>query len=259
MGTNTGRYSLRETGGRPDGITAPNGRIPLSQLLKVQTQPQLGVSGAAYLYAPFARSFDQMVRAAAEEGVKLELIVGYRCLEEQRRQKQIWTARGKPENAATPGRSNHGFGVAADINRHRPGALEWLQKNAPRFGMDHPWWAGSPKGAAFGREPWHWAWIRDFQPADSIPVFVRNAPLPEAHAYRDGQTIWVALRPVATALGAIIDGFRDGAAHVDGPGEGHAGWVPLAIRAEGGFSPVRALGEALGVPVAWEEGKVVLG
>jgi hypothetical protein len=255
-----GRYSGLETGGRPVGLIGSNGRLSLSQLLRCETQPHLRGAPAQYLWAPYARSFDQMTRAAAEDGVKLILIVGYRDYAEQVHQKAVWTARGLPDFAATPGRSTHGLGVTVDIDRYQPQILEWLAKNAPRFGFDWPRWAtviqkrtGKPK------EPWHWQGINGWRSADSIPVFVRNQALPEAHAYRDGNTIWTALRPVANALQAQIDGFRDGAAHVDGPGEGHAGWVPLAIRAEGGFSPVRALGEALGVPVAWEEGKVVLG
>lgn len=259
MSRQQGRYSGLETGGRPVGLIGSNGRLSLSQLLRCETQPQLRGAPAQYLWAPFARSFDAMTRAAAAEGVKLILIVGYRDYAEQVHQKAVWTARGKPGNAAAPGHSNHGFGVAVDIDRHQPHVLEWLQANATRFGFDHPRWAGSARGAQFGREPWHWVGINGWQLPEEIPVSVSGAVLPAAHAYREGQTIWVALRPVANALGVIIDGFRDGAAHVDGPGEGHAGWVPLAIRAEGGFSPVRALGEALGVPVAWEEGKVVLG
>lgn len=78
MSRQQGRYSGLETGGRPVGLIGSNGRLSLSQLLRCETQPQLRGAPAQYLWAPYARSFDQMTRAAAEDGVKLILIVGYR-------------------------------------------------------------------------------------------------------------------------------------------------------------------------------------
>ncbi len=60
--------------------------------------------------------------------------------------------------AATPGQSNHGWGVAIDINEN-PGRMTfssplyiWLKTNGPRFGYYHPQFA-EPDGSA--PEPWH--------------------------------------------------------------------------------------------------------
>lgn len=61
--------------------------------------------------------------------------------------------------AATPGWSNHGWGLALDLadigpegsTRHR-----WLRQHAPEFGWDHPSWA-----RVDGRKPeaWHWEYV----------------------------------------------------------------------------------------------------
>ncbi|MFC7878113.1 D-alanyl-D-alanine carboxypeptidase family protein [Isoptericola sp. NPDC057391] len=59
--------------------------------------------------------------------------------------------------AAVPGYSNHGWGVAVDINggvEERSSAQhQWLVENAAKFGWHNPAWA-----QADGRkpEPWHW-------------------------------------------------------------------------------------------------------
>jgi LAS superfamily LD-carboxypeptidase LdcB len=59
--------------------------------------------------------------------------------------------------AATPGTSNHGWGVAVDlsggINRFRTVQHQWMQENAPAFGWIHPDWAR--QGGSLP-EPWHW-------------------------------------------------------------------------------------------------------
>ena len=60
--------------------------------------------------------------------------------------------------AAKPGTSQHGWGVALDIEDERKspgtlGARKWLMKNGPRFGWAQPRWAltqrKTPRGMAF--------------------------------------------------------------------------------------------------------------
>ena len=67
---------------------------------------------------------------------------GFRSLEAQKRLKQT-----KPRLAATPGRSIHGIGYAADLQLTKKQA-EWLRVNGARYGLF--------AGAGFKREPWHW-------------------------------------------------------------------------------------------------------
>ncbi|QGG97136.1 hypothetical protein GH723_14760 [Actinomarinicola tropica] len=49
--------------------------------------------------------------------------------------------------AATPGTSNHGWGLSVDLDLN-PASEAWMKANAPRFGFveDVP------------REPWHWTY-----------------------------------------------------------------------------------------------------
>ena len=58
---------------------------------------------------------------------------------------QVDVKRRKPNLAATPGRSIHGLGLAADIKATRA-QKEWLHKNGARFGLYAP---------IFKKEDWH--------------------------------------------------------------------------------------------------------
>jgi hypothetical protein len=63
----------------------------------------------------------------------------------------------KPELAAVPGTSNHGWGQAVDfcggVQTFGTAAHHWMQVNARRFGWFHPSWA-EPSGSK--PEAWHW-------------------------------------------------------------------------------------------------------
>ncbi|MDP8977777.1 MAG: M15 family metallopeptidase, partial [Actinomycetota bacterium] len=72
---------------------------------------------------------------------------------------QVELAAYKGDLAATPGSSNHGWGLAVDLAV--PGGYEdptyrWLRANGARFGWVNPDWArqGGPKP-----EPWHWEFV----------------------------------------------------------------------------------------------------
>ncbi|WP_402377985.1 transglycosylase SLT domain-containing protein [Isoptericola rhizosphaerae] len=65
----------------------------------------------------------------------------------------------KPTLAATPGYSNHGWGLALDIGNLGPEGSPrhaWLRENGPRYGWQHPSWA-----RLGGRKPeaWHWEYV----------------------------------------------------------------------------------------------------
>ena len=62
--------------------------------------------------------------------------------------------------AATPGKSNHGWGLAVDIsNLGGEGSAKhaWLRANAPAYGWDHPSWARSGGSKP---EAWHWEYVK---------------------------------------------------------------------------------------------------
>lgn len=125
----------------------PNGQVPPSALCPIVGSP------GEFLRPDAAAAFNAMSRAYAREtGHLLCVVDGYRSYAEQvilKAQKGRW--------AATPGRSQHGFGLAVDLcggveNFGAPAHL-WMQQNAPLFGWYHPAWA-EPNGSL--PEPWHW-------------------------------------------------------------------------------------------------------
>jgi LAS superfamily LD-carboxypeptidase LdcB len=63
----------------------------------------------------------------------------------------------KPNLAAVPGTSNHGWGLAVDlcggIQNFGTAPYTWMKANAGRFGFLHPDWAEPGNGR---EEPWHW-------------------------------------------------------------------------------------------------------
>lgn len=122
-----------------------NGKIPSTGLTPLNTQP------GHKLYAPAAASWNNMVTAARAEGIELKITDSYRDYDEQVdlvRRKGLYSQGGL---AATPGTSNHGWGMAVDANVNDPRTLQWVKTNGPRFG----WVESVP------REPWHWEFRPD--------------------------------------------------------------------------------------------------
>lgn len=116
-----------------------NGRIPAERL------DPIAQSGHR-LYAPAAAAWDGVVAEARAAGFDLRITDSYRSYEEQVdlvRRKGLYSEGGL---AATPGTSNHGWGLAVDADVTDPKLLEWMRVNAPRFGFVE----------AVPREPWHW-------------------------------------------------------------------------------------------------------
>jgi hypothetical protein len=125
----------------------PNGRLPTAALC-----PLWGTSGAL-LRADAAAAFDAMSQAfGAEFGEPICVTDSYRSFPEQ-----VAVKIAKPALAATPGTSNHGWGVALDLcggiqTFHTP-QHAWMVANSMAYGWFHPAWAqqGGSKP-----EAWHW-------------------------------------------------------------------------------------------------------
>lgn len=99
------------------------------------------------LFAPAANGLTALMEDAAADGVDIGITDSYRPLAVQERlarEKGLYSQGGL---AATPGTSNHGWGVATDLDLDGPG-LEWMRENGWRYGFveDVP------------REPWHWTY-----------------------------------------------------------------------------------------------------
>lgn len=116
-----------------------NGKIPSEALTQLD-------QGSHKLYAPAAFAWNSLVASARADGINLTITDSYRSYEEQVdlvRRKGLYSEGGL---AATPGTSNHGWGLAVDADVTDPETRAWLQQNGPRFG----WVEAVP------REPWHW-------------------------------------------------------------------------------------------------------
>ena len=73
---------------------------------------------------------------------------------------QVDVFRRKPNLAATPGRSQHGWGLAVDLGCGVQGfgseAHRWMQANGPAYGWIHPAWA---QIGGSRPEAWHWEYV----------------------------------------------------------------------------------------------------
>ena len=117
-----------------------------------------------------AAKWQQMVAAAAADGIVLLIVSGFRSIDYQACliRKKINAGQRVSDilkvNAA-PGYSEHHTGRAVDIATpgSRPlteefensAAFRWLCENASDFGFQMSYPRGNPQG--FNYEPWHWA------------------------------------------------------------------------------------------------------
>jgi LAS superfamily LD-carboxypeptidase LdcB len=137
---------LATCSGKPIGGYS-NGNIPPEALCPLKYAPGESLRSDA------AKAFNLMTEAAKQErGTPLCVSDSYRSYSDQ-----VAVYRAKPGLAATPGTSNHGWGVAVDfcggVERFGSAAHEWMRANAGRFGWFHPSWA---RQGGSKPEAWHW-------------------------------------------------------------------------------------------------------
>jgi LAS superfamily LD-carboxypeptidase LdcB len=146
------------------------------------------------MYTPVAAKFNELYDAALAAGHKLRNVGDYRSFEAQlglfkeryrpaedrdwkdkkkgilldtqrvkrTYENQTWLLRNGFSPCSTPGKSNHGFGLAIDVGVERKGKLvalasdkkgaEWMCANAPEFGFYLQ--SDDPSSREF--EIWHW-------------------------------------------------------------------------------------------------------
>jgi hypothetical protein len=115
-----------------------NGRIPRELLTLI------GI-GQHRLWGPAAEAFKSMRAAAASDGVSISVTDSYRSYDQQT---TLAAEKGLSSNggwAAVPGTSEHGWGLAVDVDVDK-GGLAWLRANGATYGFVNP----------MAREPWHW-------------------------------------------------------------------------------------------------------
>ncbi|GAB2466910.1 M15 family metallopeptidase [Xylanimonas ulmi] len=124
-----------------------NGRLP------AETLRDLSWAAGHRLRPDAAAQLERLnIAFRARFGDDLQITDSYRSFEGQVRARAL---RGRL--AATPGTSNHGWGVAVDlgsgVNRFGTATHRWMRENAPSFGWDLPGWARENGSKP---EPWHW-------------------------------------------------------------------------------------------------------
>ncbi|WP_051196584.1 M15 family metallopeptidase [Jonesia quinghaiensis] len=127
-----------DSGIRPNGT---NGQLATSTLCRVMNNQYLRADAAVALAA-----LNEQYQARF--GHAMCLTDGYRTLSSQYTLKAT-----KGSLAATPGTSNHGWGLAIDICADSYQAWDkwnWLNENGPTYGWAQPDWASR------SYEPWHW-------------------------------------------------------------------------------------------------------
>lgn len=129
-----------------------NGEVPADSLC-------LLFDGRTKMRADAAVALAQLNEAYVSRfGADLCLSSGYRTLAQQ------YSVKAKRGGlAATPGKSNHGWGLAIDFcsSVTKGARWTWLNENAPVYGYFNPAWARS--GGSGPHEPWHWEFLSGVQ------------------------------------------------------------------------------------------------
>lgn len=141
-----------------------NGRIPDSELCPLTVRPVLRARCDA------VRALDRLnVQFRAAFGEDIKVTDAYRDYAGQVAAKNSWCARGSCHMAATPGTSNHGWGLAFDfgggVTSYTSAQYAWMKTNGPRFGFYHPTWAEPGHRDYAKPEPWHWQYLSDADPS----------------------------------------------------------------------------------------------
>jgi len=108
-----------------------------------------------------ANAYYVMAQAAANAGVTLKIVSGFRTMSEQQYLYSCYVncSCNSCNLAAKPGYSNHQSGHALDLNTSSPGVLAWLDAHGGAYGFKRTvpsenwhweWWGGGPGGGPCG-------------------------------------------------------------------------------------------------------------
>lgn len=164
----------------PSGVATPVdtllGHYPYKEAPEAELQP-IVADGSIRLRAAAAKKFQEMVDAAAADGVILVPISGFRALDEQQslffdvKEQRGQVAVKRAEVSAPPGYSEHHTGYAIDIgdgnvpatdlnpNFENTAAFKWLQAHSAEHSFELSFPKNNPQGVNY--EPWHWRFAGD--------------------------------------------------------------------------------------------------
>ena len=150
-------------------------------------------SPGIYVHKDIYENFKEMQFMAAQRGISLQLLSGYRSIDLQREifyeNKSIrnQTAIERSWDSAPPGYSEHSTGYAIDVgdgnypNTHfevefeQTPAFKWMKRFAPKYHFVLSFPRNNKQGVTY--EPWHWRFegtvnaLRKFDDANKITKF----------------------------------------------------------------------------------------
>lgn len=174
-----------------------NGRIPLDELSRL-TWPGQNRSGLRLTDAAARSMWRLSWRFYLRFGVALQITDAYRDYDTQVRLKKE-----KGSFAATPGKSNHGWGWACDmaslINQDTSAQHRWMEEEGPRSGWFNPPWAMDRIRSNGEYEPWHW----EYEESQDI----RRGQLDDSFPIRSGSTGYRVIE-IQRRLGLVADGLH---------------------------------------------------
>lgn len=228
-----------------------NGNIPAKALVDI--------GGGNLLREDAAKAFRAMARAAKKDGVPLNVNSAYRSVEEQT---SLWVNRfSNPYPVAQPGTSNHGWGIAVDMDPN-----SWLFQNAGKFGF-----------STIPNDPVHWEYKGGFSPKKAQPKkqpkktgrpptsqkdapFAASANVISRPGFTSATALPMAMRGMFMPEVVFTDKERkNGAGKVDGgpipyAPQKYEGWIRAAAKKYGvSVKLIAAVGQ---VESAWGNNKV---
>ena len=179
----------------PGASAYSNGYLPESSLAPIASGIKCD-RPLNQLANPAAAAFNSMALAAGEHLVINGCDSAYRPYARQVYWKAYWCGQGHCENAATPGTSNHGLGVATDDS---PQLIQFTKEHGRRF-----CWAKTE--AAW--EDWHYNFTGCFHRPN--PGTNLHSPTLRQHSGGPGQNVYV------RKLQKLLRGHGDKSVAVDG-------------------------------------------
>ncbi len=133
-----------------------NGRIPLAAMVKVDSgnTPYAASDGGYYLRPDAAMSFFAMQQAAKKQGVTIPIANSYRTYDQQAAIVKTGVV------SAEPGHSDHGLGLAFDLDGNDPGytaARNWILSHAVEYGWINAAQSNQYGGGWSGNDPGHFS------------------------------------------------------------------------------------------------------
>lgn len=173
---------------------ASNGNLPASDLA--------AIAGGGSLRKDAAAAWNAMAaEARSRYGVNIAVTgpdSAYRSYARQVYWRAVWCARGQCGNAAVPGTSNHGWGIAVDVPSYVQAIINTI---GPRYGWnkacsDAPW------------EPWHYKWCGGWSGAN--PGSGSGSKYPTLRRGRKGKAVKRAQRHLRRWNHGLIQPDVDG-------------------------------------------------